>query len=173
MFSFHVVSCAKVMHSVLKSRSTKFGAPWIAPGSCESICGAGTWNPTAGAAPPFFLQQERSWQQKFISPSSELLWTPWEQKWMIKWQLNKNSALRENTWENHIQHQQQTHTGLSTSPLWEVFHGMPGFLQWSTSLPWALCWYDLADVPHEWVDIICITSMAVMSAKCYRHLHSC
>lgn len=47
---------------------------------------------------------------------------------------------------------------------------MPGFLRWHNNLLWALCWYDLPDVPPEWADIICITSGGVMSGKGYRYL---
>lgn len=42
MFSIHVISCAKVMHSVLKCGSRKFGAPWIAPGSWDYLW---CWHP--------------------------------------------------------------------------------------------------------------------------------
>lgn len=60
----------------------------------------------------------------------------------------------------------KTHRGLSAWPFWEVFHGMPDFLKWNKSLLWALCWYNLPDVPHEWVAIICVSSMEVMLGRC-------
>lgn len=63
-----------------------------------------------------------------------------------------------------------THRGLTGWPFQQVFHDMPGFFQWHNNLLWALCWYDLPDVPPEWVDIIYITSGEVVSGKGYRYL---
>lgn len=55
MFSSHVMSCAKVMHSVPRYRSREFEAPWVAPGSWDcSWC----WHP-----------EPRSWSSSTLPPA--------------------------------------------------------------------------------------------------------